>query len=33
MDLLGMWFVTFGALAIGIMIGWFLKNDNKKSSN
>ncbi len=33
MDLFGMWLITFGALAIGIMVGRDKKNDNKKSSN
>ncbi len=33
MDLFGLWLLTGGALGTGFMIGGFMKNDNKKSSN
>ncbi len=33
MTLVDMFLVTFVAMALGFMIGRFMKNDNKKSSN
>lgn len=33
MDLFTVWLITVGALGFGFMIGRFVKNDNKKSSN